>query len=50
KKEERVIIPLTDGKSMPYTEPLGEEVLDKIYVLSIRDPEIIHSSRRSYPL
>ncbi|KAH9291009.1 hypothetical protein KI387_044138 [Taxus chinensis] len=41
-KEERVIIPLADGKSTPYTEPLGEEVLDRIYVRSIRDLEIIH--------
>ncbi|KAH9328600.1 hypothetical protein KI387_000708, partial [Taxus chinensis] len=42
KKEERVIIPLTDGNSTPYTEALGEEVLDRIYVHSIRDLEIIH--------
>ncbi|KAH9291624.1 hypothetical protein KI387_043182, partial [Taxus chinensis] len=41
-KEEWVIIPLVDGKSAPYIEPLGEEVLDKIYVCSIRDPEMVH--------
>ncbi|KAH9327813.1 hypothetical protein KI387_043747, partial [Taxus chinensis] len=41
-KEERVIIPLADGNSTPYTEPLGEEVLDRIHVHSIRDPETIH--------
>ncbi|KAH9315427.1 hypothetical protein KI387_024054, partial [Taxus chinensis] len=41
-KEDRVVIPLIDGKSTPYTEPLGEEVMDRIYVHSIRDPETIH--------
>ncbi|KAH9320087.1 hypothetical protein KI387_021856, partial [Taxus chinensis] len=30
-KEERVIIPLTDGKSTPYVEPLSEEDLNRIY-------------------
>ncbi|KAH9311625.1 hypothetical protein KI387_026660, partial [Taxus chinensis] len=31
KREERLIIPLTDGKSTPYVEPLSEEDLNKIY-------------------
>ncbi|KAH9311967.1 hypothetical protein KI387_027002, partial [Taxus chinensis] len=39
KKEEWVVIPLIDGKSVPYTELLGEEVMDRIYVCSIRDLE-----------
>ncbi|KAH9318041.1 hypothetical protein KI387_019810, partial [Taxus chinensis] len=30
-KEERVIIPLTDGKFVPYVEPLSEEDLNRIY-------------------
>lgn len=41
-KEEWVSIPLIDGKSAPFTEPLGEEVLDRIYVHSIKDSEVIH--------
>lgn len=31
---------------MPYIEPLGEEVLDKIYVCLIRDPEMVHPINR----
>ncbi|KAH9309180.1 hypothetical protein KI387_037091, partial [Taxus chinensis] len=38
-KEERVVIPLTDGKSTPYVEPLSEEDLNRIYVRVIQDPE-----------
>lgn len=37
-----MIIPLIDWNLAPYNEPLGEQVLDKIYVRSIKDPEIIH--------
>ncbi|KAH9322306.1 hypothetical protein KI387_016945 [Taxus chinensis] len=48
-KEERVIIPLSDGNSAPYIEPLGEEVLDRIYVCSIKDPEMIHPTNGIIP-
>ncbi|KAH9324162.1 hypothetical protein KI387_004340, partial [Taxus chinensis] len=37
--EERAIIPLTDGKSTPYVEPLSEEDLNRIYVHVVRDLE-----------
>ncbi|KAH9289271.1 hypothetical protein KI387_033388, partial [Taxus chinensis] len=40
-KEDRVIIPLTDGWSAPYVEPLGEEDLNMIYVRTIRDPKFV---------
>ncbi|KAH9322077.1 hypothetical protein KI387_016716, partial [Taxus chinensis] len=38
-KEEWVIIPLTNEKSTPYIETLGEEVIDRIYVRPIKDPK-----------
>ncbi|KAH9304358.1 hypothetical protein KI387_008762 [Taxus chinensis] len=47
-KEERVIIPLTDGKSTPYVEPFSEDDLNRIYVPVIRDPKIIHFVDRVY--
>ncbi|KAH9292667.1 hypothetical protein KI387_042145, partial [Taxus chinensis] len=44
-KKEHIIIPLTDGRSAPYVEPLGEEDINRIYVHTIRDPEVIEPSR-----
>lgn len=44
-KEERFVIPLTDGKSTPYGEPLSEEDLNKIYVCVIHDPEVNEPSK-----
>ncbi|KAH9303720.1 hypothetical protein KI387_008124, partial [Taxus chinensis] len=45
-KEERVIIPLTDGKSAPYVEPLSEEDLNRIYVHAMWDPEVLKPSKK----
>ncbi|KAH9301236.1 hypothetical protein KI387_012819, partial [Taxus chinensis] len=38
-QEESIIIPLTDGKSTQYVEPLSEKDLNIIYVCAIRDIE-----------
>ncbi|KAH9313419.1 hypothetical protein KI387_044053 [Taxus chinensis] len=44
-KEERVIIPLTDGKFAPYVEPLSEEDLNSIYARAIQDIEVLEPSK-----
>ncbi|KAH9295172.1 hypothetical protein KI387_038760, partial [Taxus chinensis] len=33
------------GKVAPYVEPLSEEDLNKIYVHTIRDPEVLEPSK-----
>ncbi|KAH9298159.1 hypothetical protein KI387_029841, partial [Taxus chinensis] len=44
-KDERVIILLTYEKAAPYVEPLSKEDLNRIYVHTIRDPEVLELSK-----
>lgn len=44
-KEEHVIIPLIEKKIVPYVEYFSEEDLNRIYVCSIRDPEVLEPSK-----